>query len=296
MIHRTILVFGLSAVALGALSIEAAACPRDRAMTGVVQRVVGQRTDVFIQRAGVERFRPSPMEVLCEGDVVIASGAGAAVTYRLDGAAASTLVQGPAQIELPRSPRRANVVDNALQILLDNWMPEIRRSSNFGVVRGRSEGPPRWAVAGLSDGIATIKRGNRPLLLRWSGDTAQYRVEVARADGSLVEKAETNKSEIRLAARNWSGGGYIVRVFQAQGKTPVLLGRFRAGDAPPSNANPYPTTVGEEIRVASEALRIARLDADRWSLEAVQMIDAAPAQGLDREAVYRSIEGLSDDE
>ncbi len=296
MINRAILALGLSAVALGALTVEAAACPRDRAMTGVVQRVVGQRTDVFIQRPGVERFRPAPMEVLCEGDVLIASGAGSAVTYRLDGASASTQVRGPSQVELPRSPRRANVVDNALQILLDNWMPEIRRSSNFGVVRGRNEGPPRWASAGLSGGIATIKRGNRPLLLRWSGDTAQYRVEVARADGTVVEKAQTTKSEVRLQSRNWTTGAYTVRVYQAQGKTPVLQGRFRAGDAPPANANPYPNTVGEEIRVASEALRVARLDSDRWSLEAVQMIDAAPQQGLDREALYRSIEGLSDEE
>ena len=296
MIHRAILALGLSAVALGALTVDAAACPRDRAMTGVVQRVVGQRTDVFIQRTGVERFRPAPMEVLCEGDVLIASGAGSAVTYRLDGATASTLVNGPAQVELPRSPRRASVVDNALQILLDNWMPEIRRSSNFGVVRGRNEGPPRWAVAGLSEGIATIKRGNRPLFLRWGGDTAAYRVEVARADGSIVEKAETNKSEIHLPSRNWSSGAYTVRVYQAQGKTPVLSGRFRAGDAPPSNASPYPSSIGEEIRIASEALRIARLDSDRWSLEAVQMIEAAPQQGLDREALYRSIEGLSEDE
>lgn len=296
MINRAILALGLSAVALGALTVEAAACPRDRAMTGVVQRVVGQRTDVFIQRTGVERFRPAPMEVLCEGDVLIASGAGSAVTYRLDGASASAQVRGPSQVELPRSPRRANVVDNALQILLDNWMPEIRRSSNFGVVRGRSEGPPRWATAGLSDGIATIKRGNRPLLLRWSGDTSQYRVEVARADGTVVEKAQTTKSEVRLDSRNWTSGAYNVRVYQAQGKTPVLQGRFRAGDAPPANANPYPNTIGEEIRIASEALRVARLDSDRWSLEAVQMIDAAPQQGLDREALYRSIEGLSNDD
>ncbi len=296
MINRAISAFGISALALLAVTAEAAACPRDRAMVGVVQNVVGQRTDVFIQRAGTERFRPAPMEVLCEGDVVIASGAGSSVTYRLDGASSSGFVRGPSQVELPRSQRRANVVDNAMEILLDNWMPEIRRSSNFGVVRGRNEGPPRWAAAGLSDGIASIRRGRRPLLLRWSGDTAQYRVEVARADGGIVDKAETNKLEVRLPARNWSSGGYVVRVYQAQGKTPVLTGRFRAGDAPPSNANPFPNTAGEEIRVATEALRIARLDADRWSLEATQMIDSAPAHGLDREAVYRSIEGLSDDE
>jgi hypothetical protein len=295
MIYRAILAFGLSAAALGVLTAEASACPRDRAMTGVVQRVVGQRTDVFIQRAGVERFRPAPMEVLCEGDVVIASATGATVTYRLDGAATSNLIHGPSQIELPRSPRRASVIDNALQILLDNWMPEIRRTSNFGVVRGREEGPPRWETAGLSDGIATIKRGNRPLLLRWSGATAAYRVEVARADGPVLEKATTNKTEVRLPARNWSNGTYVVRVYQGQGKTAVLQGRFRAGDAPPPNADPFPDTIGEEIRVASEALRIARIDSDRWSFEAVQMINAAPVQGLDREAIYRSIDGLSAD-
>lgn len=296
MIHRTILTLGFAAVALGALTAEAAACPRDRAMTGVVQRVVGQRTEVFIQRTGQEQFRPAPMEVLCEGDVLIASGTGATITYRLDGAASSTVMHGPAQAELPRNPRRANVVDNALQILLDNWMPEIRRSSNFGVVRGRNEGPPRWTTAGLSDGIATIKRGYRPLLIRWAGDTAQYKVEVARENGSIVDKATTNRSEVRLSPRTWSNGAYTVRVFNAQSKTPVLIGKFRAGDAPPANPTPYSDSAGEEIRIASEALRLARADSERWSFEAVQMIDAAPAQGLDRDAIYRSIEGLSEDD
>ena len=132
--------------------------------------------------------------------------------------------------------------------------------------------------------------------MRWTGDTARYRVEVARADGAIVDKAQTNRSEVRLPSRNWAPGVYTVRVYQGQGKTPVLGGRFRAGDPPPPNPQPFTNAAGEEIRIASEALRIARLDADRWSLEAIQMIDAAPAQGLDREALYRSIEGLSDDE
>ena len=296
MMYRTILALGFSAVALAAFTGAASACPRDRAMAGVVQRVTGQRDQVFIQRAGAEKFRPAPMEVLCEGDVLIASAQGASVVYRLEGASASTTISGPSQRELARTAGRATVVDNAMQILLDNWMPELRRSSNFGVVRGRTTEPPRWATAGLSDGLATIKRGNRPLFLRWYGAAVQFRVEIARADGAVVEKASANKPEVRMAARNWSNGVYTVRVFEAQGKAPVLQGHFRVGDGPPANAAPFQTATGEEIRAATEALRIARLDSQRWSLEAVQIIDGAPQQGLDREALYRSLDSVNEDD
>ena len=295
MMYRTILALSFSVAAVAALTGTASACPRDRAMAGIVQRVAGERDQVFIQRTGGEKFRPAPMEVLCEGDVLVASQ-GASVVYRLEGASASSTVNGPSQRELARAGGGATVVDNAMQILLDNWMPELRRSSNFGVVRGRATEPPRWATAGLSDGAATIKRGNRPLFLRWYGAAGQFRVEVARADGAVVEKAQTNKPEVHMSARNWSNGAYAVRVYEAQGKTPVLQGHFRVGDGPPANTAPFQTATGEEIRAATEALRIAHLDSERWSLEAVQIIDGAPQQGLDREALYRSLDSVNEDD
>lgn len=291
MTKRVLAAFGVAA-GIFAFAGVANACPRDRAMAGVVQRVAGQRGEVFIQRAGEQDFRPAPMEALCEGDVVVATAQGAAVTLRLDGATTSTLLQGPGRYELPAAGRRATVVDNALQLLLETWMPDIRRSSNFGVVRGRSGDEPTWATPGLQEGIATIRRGDRPLMLRWSGDAARYKVEVARADGVVVDKAITSRPEVRLPSRRWSGGPYTVRVYQGQAKTPALQGRFRAGDAPPANPTPFSANIGEEVRAASEALRIARIDPQRWSLEAIQIIDAAPQQGLDREAIYRTISGL----
>lgn len=286
--------FSLAALTLAGFAGVAEACPRDRAIAGVVQRVSGQRTEIHIERAGVEQIRPAPMETLCEGDVVVADVAGASITLRLDGAASSTTVQGPGRYAVPASQRRASVVDNAMQVVIDTWMPDIKRSSNFGVVRGRSDEKPRWALPGLAEGVAAIRRGNRPLLLRWSGEPALYRVEVSRADGTVVDKRETPRSEIRLAARNWSGGPYTVSIFEGSGKTPVLQGRFRAGDGPPANDTPFPASLGEEIRAASEAMRIVTLDADRWSLEALQIIDAAPAQGLDREAIFRTISARDD--
>jgi hypothetical protein len=283
---------GLALASLG-FAGEAAACPRDRAIAGIVQRVSGQVGDTRIERAGAPTIRPAPMETLCEGDVVIASAAGASVTMRLDGAGASTLLQGPGRYTLPAARGRATVVDNALGLLMESWAPEIKRSSSFGVVRGRLGDKAEWAVPGLESGIATIRRGQRPLLLRWIGDTARYRVEVARENGALVEKADSTRPFVRLPAREWSGG-YIVRVYEGGAKNPTLTGRFRAGDAPPANPTPFSGQMGEEVRAASEALRIIGLDIDRWSLEAVQMIDRAPSQGLDREALYRAIAGLDE--
>ncbi|MDX2234587.1 MAG: hypothetical protein NW200_08820 [Hyphomonadaceae bacterium] len=295
MIVRPLLSIGLAVAGLALFTGAAAACPQEKPFAGVVQRVTGQRGDVYIERAGTERIRPAPMETLCEGDVVVAGAQGASITLRLDGAASSTVVQGPGSYKLPVNARRASVVDNALQLLMETWMPDIKRSSNFGVVRGRTGEPPRWALAGMDEGAAAIRRGERPLYLRWSGDPGLYRVEVSRADGAVVEKRETSKTEIRLGGRNWSGGPYVVKVYEGGGRTPVLEGRFRAGDPPPSNATPFPAGVGEEVRAAAEALRLVSLDAERWSLEALQIIDRAPAQGLDREALYRSIGARDDD-
>lgn len=290
---RPFVTFGLAAAALAALAGVAEACPRDRAMAGVVQRVTGQRGEVYIERTGTDRIRPAPMETLCEGDVVVANPQ-ASITLRLDGASTSTLLQGPGRFTLPPNARRANVVDNALQLLLETWMPDIKRSSNFGVVRGRLGEPPEWATPGLADGLASIRRGSRSLLLLWSGDPGLYRVEVADADGQIVEKAQVNKTEVRLPSRNWSGGPYTVRIYQGTSKTAALTGRFRAGDAPPRNPHDFPGSMGEEVRAVSEALRIASLDPERWTLEAIQLIDRAPAQGLDRDVLFRSLAPQTD--
>jgi len=291
---RFLMTVGLAA-GLMALAVEANACPADRAMGGVVQRVAGQRGEVYIQRAGAENFRPAPMEALCEGDVVVATATGASVTMRLEGASSSNTVNGPGRYELPRAGRRPNIVDNALQQLLETWMPDIRRSSNFGVVRGGSSDSAEWATPGLKEGVATIRSGERPLLVRWTGGAPRYRVEVARADGSIVQRANVvNRTEVRVPAARWSGGPYTVRVYPGRSRTAALQGIFTAGGPPPANPTPFPATGGEEVRAASEALRIARIDPPRWGFEAMQMIDAAPVQGLDREAVYRSIDGVDE--
>lgn len=290
------LALGLSVAAVALTAGAASACPRDKAMAGIVQRVSGDRDQVFIQRVGGEKFRPAPMEVLCESDTLVATAPGASVTYRLEGASASSSLAGPGQRQLSRGPGGASFTDNAMQILLDNWMPELRRSSNFGVVRGRATEPPRWATAGLSDGAATIKRGARPLFLRWYGSAGSFQVEIVRADGEVVEKATTSKPEVRMPARNWTNGVYAVRVFETRGKTAVLQGHFNVGEGPPANAQPFQTATGEEIRAATEALRIAKLDANKWSLEAVQLVDGAPRQGLDREALYRSLDSVNNDD
>jgi hypothetical protein len=292
---RLLVTVGLAAGLL-ALTGEAMACPQGKAMSGVVQRVSGQRGDVFVQRAGEQDFRPSPMEALCEGDTVVATAPSASVTLRLEGASSSTVVQGPARYALPRNARQPTVVDNALQLLLETWMPDMRRSSNFGVVRGRNDESPAWAAPGLKAGDAMVSRGQRPLLLRWYGDTKRYRIEVARADGSIVTRANTNRTDVRLPATGWTDGPYTVRLYEgSRGRTPVLQGRFTVGDAPPANPTPFAATTGQEIRAASEALRVARIDPKRWGFEAMQIVDAAPRQGLDREAVYRSIDGLAED-
>lgn len=290
---RLLVTVGL-AVSVLALASEAGACPQGKSMGGVVQRVSGQRGDVMIERAGETSFRPSPMEALCEGDTVVANSASASVTLRLEGAASSTVVQGPARYTLPRGQRQTTVVDNALQLLLETWMPDMRRSSNFGVVRGRG-GEPIWASPGLKDGSALVARGERPLLVRWYGDPKRYRIEVARADGSIAARANTNRTDARLPATNWTDGAYTVRLYEGRGRAAVLQGRFQVGGSPPSNPNPFAAVAGEEIRAASEALRVARIDPPRWGLEAIQIVDAAPRQGLDREAVYRSIDSLTDE-
>lgn len=289
---RTFLVAGLSAVAVGALG-QAAACPANRTMAGVVQQVTGARTDVFVERPGEARFRPAPLDVLCTGDVMIATSAGAGVTYRLEGAQTSTRLRGPARAKLAGDQRRADLTDNALQILFDTWMPEMRRTSNFGVVRGRNEGPARWEFAGLSDGAAVISTGAHPLLLRWSGPAARYRVQVVREDGVTVANVATVTTEARVPARFWTPGPYTVRVFEADGRTPVLEGRFQAAPVPAatSNADAY----GAEIAAAADGLQLARVDARRFSLQAAQLVDGAPSQGLDRDTFYRALGALNDD-
>lgn len=297
---RSIWVAGAAAAFVVGAPQAAFACPDGGALAGVVQRVVSPE-DILLQRPGRQAGPPAPMEMLCEGDVLSARVQSAVVTYRLEGSAESTVLRGPSQVTMPRGRRGATVVDNALQILMDNWMPELRRSSNFGVTRGnqRQLEPAAWAVSGVDTGAAVLRRTTRPLYLRWTGGKGPFQAEILRTDGVRLDKVQTTKTEVRFAARRWTNGTYTLRVYGAP-PTPgaarplVLDGSFRVADGPPAAASLYPPSVGPELRAASDALRLAGEDKERWSLEALQMIDSAPAQGLDREAIYDTFTMRSD--
>ena len=48
-----------------------------------------------------------------------------------------------------------------------------------------------------------------------------------------------------------------------------------------------------EVRTAATAAALARSNPGVWSLEAEQLLQAAPANGLDRDKVYELIESYS---
>jgi hypothetical protein len=88
-------------------------------------------------------------------------------------------------------------------------------------------------------------------------------------------------------------GAYKIKITDSTPRT--LEGAFTAVSSPPPVETTYADLADPEIRTAANASVLARAAPAVWSFEAEQQLQAAPANGLDRDKVYELIESYSTD-
>lgn len=292
---RVLKAAALAALATGALSLGASqvAAQAGCAGAGVVTRITGDPAQLQIMRGSTRVARPRVLDVVCVGDRVSVAGATRA-TLSLDGRGTVQIAPGPAYAVAARQGA-PTLAGNAYRAVNDQVMPDMRRLP--WNVRLRGGEPFEFALVQLPEGSQQIAGGQRSLLVRVQGGQGPYRVTLASATGQQLAEvsgqgAVGEPAGLRLPSANLAPGRYRLTANDSSGG--AVQAEITVADRAPTVPNTYQAISDPEVRAAATAAAIARANPDTRALEAVQLLAEAPANGLDRGAVYSLIESYGD--
>jgi len=266
------------------------ACPG----AGVIVRIEGRAQDVVIKRteggAPVVVTRPRVLEVVCRNDVISTEGA-TYVVLSIDGAG-SVKIDHNAAYTVPARSGAPTLISNAYSTLNDQVMPDMKRLPWNVRLKGAGD-DFGFALPALTTGGQQLRAGDRTLLVRLVGGTAPYKVEIRDANGAVVASQSSSDHDVVLSHVNLAPGAYKIT---ASDSTPRSMdAQIVAVDTAPPADTSFDGLTDPEIRTAAEAATLARDTPTLWSFEAEQQLEAAPADGLDRDKVYELIESYSTD-
>ncbi|HEY5070997.1 MAG TPA: hypothetical protein VII63_03100 [Caulobacteraceae bacterium] len=275
--------------ALSALMVAptiAWACPG----VGVIVRIVGKPQDVTIMRSAgagprLPVARPRVLEVICAADAITVQN-GARVTLSLDGSPPVT-VQGAQAYIVGARGGSATLASNAYRSVSERLLPDMKRQP-WDV---RLRGPGRelgFALTTLASNHQSLTAGPRDLLVRLDGGVGAYKVQVASDAGAVIGQASATTANVVLPRLNLAPGAYVIKASDSAGAS-VEAHVSVVADRPPVSED-YAGMSDREVQAAAVAGDLAREHADTWSLEAEQILQAAPANGLDRDSVFELIE------
>lgn len=272
---------------LMASTAQAAAC----AGSGVVTRIQGGTDkDVAITRAGRTVVNVRVLEVVCVGDVVTAKKAGVIVTLSIDGV-------GPVRVEQSKpytvGPRRGkpSASGNVYRAVSDQVLPDMKRLPwNVRTKGGVPGSDPAIKFAAGSDTPQVVSASHASLLIRLIGDGAPYQISLLDASGATVKSATGSGEEVVLSGLSLKPGSYRITAKDNNGATTEMSIEVVASVPQPSGE--FDDISDPEVVAAVRAVRLAQSDPAKYTLEAQQILAAAPANGMDRERVYQRIESL----
>ena len=261
---------------------------------GVIVRIDGHPQDVIITRtesgASSVVSRPRVLDVVCQKDTVHAVGA-TFVVLSIDGSG-TVRIDHNADYTVPARSGAPTILGNAYRSLSDQVMPDMKRLPWNVRLKGVGD-DFGFALPTLSDGGQQVRTGDRTLLVRLVGGAAPYVVEIRDASGALVTRQTSDSHEVVLPRMALVAGPYRISASDA---TPGSLDAvFTAVNAAPPADESFSGLADPEIRAAAMATTLARNAPAQWSFEAEQQLEAAPADGLDRDKVYELIESYGDD-
>lgn len=277
---RVTLLLGAGAAGLLAAS-AASAC----AGAGLVTRIDGRPQDVIITRGGAAVARPRVLEVVCQGDVVRASGATKAV-LSLDGHGKIT-VDGAKPYTVPARRGAPTVAGNAYRSVSDKVIPDMKRLPWDVRLKGSGTGF-EFALPALASGEQQLQAGRRDLFVRLAGGEGPFKVELATEQGASVSSVAGAGPDLVLRGANLTPGTYKLKASDTA-ENAVEARVIVTAEGPPADSG-YSELPDAETRAAVRALELAKAHTDVWAFEAVQLLASAPEEGLDRERVYQLLE------
>jgi hypothetical protein len=150
-----------------------------------------------------------------------------------------------------------------------------------------------FALPALSAGGQKLTIGKRSLLIRLVGGIAPYSVQITDIKGNLVASQASPGHEVLIKDVALSVGLYRITAGDATPRS--LEAEVSAVDASPPAEETFSGLADPEIRAAVTSTTLARDQTATWSLEAEQLLQAAPADGLDRDKVYELMESYGSD-
>lgn len=276
-----------SAVFSGAVS--SATCAFACEGAGVIVRIEGRPQDVEIARiengASSLVSRPRVLEVVCRNDVIKTSG-DTYIVLAIDGAG-TVRVSHNIPYTVPGRSGVPSVVGNAYRTIDEQVMPDMKRLPWNVRLKGAGD-DFGFALPALSTGSQKLTTGKRSLLIRLVGGIAPYNVQITDVKGNLVASQSSAGHEVLLKDVTLTSGLYRITAGDATPRS--LEADVTAVDASPPAEDTFSGLADPEIRAAVTSTTLARDQTATWSLEAEQLLQAAPANGLDRDKVYELME------
>lgn len=276
------------------ISVSAGAVAQACTGAGVIIRIDGRPQDLVITRIEDGKTsivsRPRVLEVVCQNNSVHVVGA-TFVTMSIDGRGV-VKVDKATDYRVPLRSGAPSLAGNAYRTLDEQVLPDMKRLPWNVRIKGAGD-DFGFAVPALTQGGEKLVAGRRDLLVRLVGGTAPYKVEVRAPSGEVVASQSADTHEVVF-----HGLALAPRAYQivATNSTPrELTAQVTAVDSGPSLDPAFAGLADPEVRIAATATALARSDPGVWSLEAEQRLEAAPADGLDRDQVYQLIESYSDE-
>jgi hypothetical protein len=261
---------------------------------GVITRIEGRAQDVVITRtdggATSTVTRPRVLEVVCHGDRITTVGA-TYVMLSIDGSGSVKVAQNAAYV-VPAHSGTPSVISNAYSALNDQVMPDMKRLPWNVRLKGAGD-DFGFALPSLTTGGQELQAGDRSVLVRLVGGAAPYTVQIRDASNAVVASQTSPDHDVVLPHVNLTPGAYKI---SASDSTPRAMDASIAvvTTAPPADSD-FASLGDPEVRTAAAAASLARESPTPWSFEAEQQLEAAPANGLDRDKVYELIESYGTD-
>jgi hypothetical protein len=283
-------------IAALATLISATAWTAAQACTGagVITRIDGRPQDLTITRMEDGKpsvvTRPRVLEVVCQDDAIHVVGA-TLVTMSIDGRGV-VKVDRTLDYRVPARGGAPGFAGNAYRTLDEQVLPDMKRLPWNVRIKGAGD-DFGFAVPGLTQGEEKLLAGRRDLIVRLVGGTQPYKVEVRLASGAPVSSQSSDTHQVVLRGLALSPGAYEITATDATPRE--LHAQVTAVDGAPALDSAFADLADPEIRAAAMATALARSEPGSWSLEAEQLVQSAPANGLDRDKVYELIESYGDE-
>ena len=270
-----------AALALGLIVADVAyACDG----AGIVKKIDGGASPAMVNRDG-QPNRMHVLQVICRGDVIHA-GDGPVLLSITGRGNVTVAAKGTFTVQV--DAQQTTLANNAYKSLIGGHVGGEMSRIRAEVREKGGDDPFGFAVAGLdASGQQEVSTARSTLLIRLVGGEGPFNATLVDANGTAFQSKSYNH-DLVFDGVSMAPGPATVRVKDQSGSE--IAGVFKATKDQPILTTDYQTIDDAEVRIASQAIDLARDQPKVRALEAEQILNSAPVSGVDRNVVFTLIE------